>query len=120
LGVGILLSPIGWDGQPDLTLQPGDGRDVFWIDPRVLYRLHDQTVEVYAEETDEDFTPAPELMHDNTTHSYDNGDGSFQVKNVRSGQSVCILPNCERLGNGIFTLEFGGNNAGTRHRIETK
>lgn len=33
-------------GVPLVGLQPDDGREHDWIDPRALYRLHDQTVEL--------------------------------------------------------------------------
>ena len=32
-----------------VTMTPWDGREVDWIDPRKLYRLHSQTVEVSIE-----------------------------------------------------------------------
>ena len=63
LGVGIFsVQPDGQDEQINSTvLAPGDGREVFWIDPRKLYRLHDQTVDVWVEETTEAVSPAPNL-----------------------------------------------------------
>ncbi len=46
LGVGILALPmVPWNGQPAVALLPGDGRKKFWMDPRALYRGHDQTVD---------------------------------------------------------------------------
>ena len=50
LGVGVLhTEPCDWDerGNPTIILKPEDGRRELWIDPRKLYRLHDQTVEVF-------------------------------------------------------------------------
>lgn len=50
LGVGIL------DYQPEhsdmVGLKPLDGRTELWIDPDKLYRLHDQTVDLFIEEID--------------------------------------------------------------------
>jgi hypothetical protein len=63
LGVGIFSTQPD-EGDPKITstiLAPGDGREAFWLDPRKLYRLHDQTVDVFVEETDAEFTPAPDL-----------------------------------------------------------
>jgi hypothetical protein len=51
-------------GDPNITatvLAPSDGRETFWMDPRKLYRLHDQTVDVLVEETADEFTVAPDL-----------------------------------------------------------
>lgn len=54
LGVGRLeVLPCDWE--PDtriLEIHPSVPRDELWLDPHVLYRLHDQTVDVYAAETD--------------------------------------------------------------------
>jgi hypothetical protein len=63
LGVGILhTEPCEYDHKVTSTsLEPGDGRDTFWFDPRKLYRLHDQTVDIFVEETADEFTPAPDL-----------------------------------------------------------
>lgn len=46
LGTGTLrVSPSGFDESPIVFgLEPDDGRDTDWFDPRILYRLHDQTV----------------------------------------------------------------------------
>jgi hypothetical protein len=41
-----------------VIMAPDDGRERFWIDPRQLYKLHDQTVELYMEETTEKFSTA--------------------------------------------------------------
>lgn len=61
LGVGTFeLNPAD-DGSPLYTLRPGDGRKTLWIDPRKLYRLHDQTVDLFIEVTEEAFSPAPDL-----------------------------------------------------------
>jgi len=52
LGVGILTldcNPIG----TSIGLHPSDGRQHFWLDPRKLYRLHDQTVQLQCIETDQ-------------------------------------------------------------------
>jgi len=52
MGTGTLsLGPKsdGTQGEMVIGLVPEDGREYFWIDPRKLYRLHDQTVELWAE-----------------------------------------------------------------------
>lgn len=37
----------------EIGLRPDDGREHDWLDPRALYRLHEQTVDLYLE-TDQD------------------------------------------------------------------
>jgi hypothetical protein len=59
IGVGefILESiPIGMK-DCSISILPNDGRKIFLIDPRKFYMLHDQTVEIYIEKTEEDFSP---------------------------------------------------------------
>jgi len=43
LGTGTIF----YDDHETIGLRPDDGRDRDWLDPRKLYRLHDQTVELY-------------------------------------------------------------------------
>jgi len=50
--------------ETSIIMEPGDERSYFWIDPHKLYRLHNQTVEISIEETDEPFTTAPEGWDD--------------------------------------------------------
>jgi hypothetical protein len=51
------------DGVPAVVLRPGDPRDELWIDPRKLYRLHDQTVELLIEETEDAFSSVAVLAN---------------------------------------------------------
>lgn len=46
LGTGTLIvAPSGVEESPvTFGLRPDDGRETDWFDPRILYRLHDQTV----------------------------------------------------------------------------
>ena len=60
LGVGTIAIQPSWEASGvAVALRPDDGRADFWIDPRKLYRLHDQTVELFAEPTDEPADPPP-------------------------------------------------------------
>ena len=43
LGTGLLFTETD-DGYTGLGVRPEDGRDTDWLDPRALYRCHDQTV----------------------------------------------------------------------------
>jgi len=104
VGVGLLdIELCEWEKTiTEILLRPGDARNELWIDPRKLYRLHDQTVGLYVELTDDDFSPKTDL----TTQApgmISNGDGSFQVKQLKS-DSVKILPKVERMGGGMFIL----------------
>jgi hypothetical protein len=47
---GILNITIDQEMGLCFILKPEDNRRELWIDPRKLYKLHDQTVEVYLEE----------------------------------------------------------------------
>lgn len=51
LGEGTLrIKPAAWSGIGlEFGLEPDDGRQTDWFDPRKLYKLHDQTVEITVE-----------------------------------------------------------------------
>lgn len=106
LGVGILRLE-GSDYDPtlvDLVLKPNDGRSELWYDPRKLYRLHDQTVEVYAEETEDPFSDAPQIKQEEEgVKSF--GDGSFQMKGLDTVVNGDLFaPTIEKIGEGTFML----------------
>jgi hypothetical protein len=44
LGVGTLFAEVSDYGTPTIGVKPGDGRAADWMDPRALYRCHNQTV----------------------------------------------------------------------------
>jgi hypothetical protein len=94
-------------------LVPADGRGMLWLDPRKLYRLHDQTVELFVEETADDFSPKPELCEKvSKDEVLSTGDGFMQVKGEDPRQ---VLPSVESLGGGMFVVTAPGYKpAGTR------
>ena len=109
LGVGIFhTEPCEYDSKVVSTfLEPGDDRDTFWFDPRKLYRLHDQTVDIFVEETADEFTPAPDLTAKDEG-MVSNGDGSFQSKGVELSGRTRIKPRVERIGDGLFVMTQPG------------
>ena len=104
VGVGLPLLEKSWDDIPSLLLTPEDGRLVNWIDPRILYRLHDQTVELYAETTEDPCHPAPDLEVPTEEGVHCFGDDSFQVKNVDPETLARVIPKVIPLGDGVFML----------------
>lgn len=52
LGPGILRIGLveAWDSSvtTSVGLEPEDDRPTLWLDPRALYRLHDQTVDLFV------------------------------------------------------------------------
>ena len=105
LGVGTfrlgLIPQYAEDQSISMGLEPGDGRQELWIDPRLLYRIHDQTVEVHVEETDEDFTPFCGLRQIRADGVVANGDGSFQSK---TDAIEGVIPRAVQMGDGLFFL----------------
>jgi len=118
LGIGVLhLDNAGYEGRLAVVLEPGDGRLKFWMDPHKLYRLHDQTVDLFVEPTEEDFTPAPNLTAQGK-EAVDNGDGSFQVKGMKDGERFTIPGTITKLGAGMFVLDpASGREKGKRRKI---
>jgi hypothetical protein len=108
LGVGPLyIESDQWSPSKFVVgIKPSDGRRKFWIDPRRLYRLHDQTVKLLVEETDEPETddPTSEMKSHSENAMRSNGDGSFQVKVEDETGGVFIKPKFERLGGGMFMV----------------
>lgn len=105
LGVGVLhMEPGFTDSEHTLKLHPGDAREVFWMDPRKLYRLHDQTVEVFVEETAADFSPIPDIQASTASEeAMVVADGVIQVKTVEDG-AFYITPKIENMGDGMFIV----------------
>lgn len=64
LGVGIFEEgSLEWQDTPTISLKPSDGREEFWFDPRKLYRLHDQTLDLFIKETEDDFAPVADVRN---------------------------------------------------------
>lgn len=123
LGVGDLGSAKGWDEMPDIFLTPKDPSKDLWMDPRKLYRLHDQTVVVYVEETDEPFSKRPNLKATTDEAAISNGDGTFQVRTKAEWPppkgKVEIAPKIERVGDDMFVVApAGASPKGTRHKLK--
>lgn len=106
IGVGILGSEsvvFGAEGTA-LTLEPNDGRPTWWIDPHVLYRLHDQTIELYAEETEEDAVPFDTMVTTEEPIAEVLEGGVVQVKGTDDLAEYNIQPKIENLGDGLFSV----------------
>lgn len=96
LGVGqIGLEPCAYSPIPCILLKPEDGRREFWMDPYKLYRLHDQTVELYAEETELPYHDAPHFEVESGVKA--NGDGSFQVSGLNPDEIGKVLPKVQKV-----------------------
>jgi hypothetical protein len=107
LGVGIfeVEEPAPDTGSPIFVLQPGDGREKLWIDPRILYRLHSQTVDVFLEETEAECTPAADLSCAEPGRIYA-GEGFLQAKEISEEDTLKPVPpkKIEKLGGGTFMI----------------
>lgn len=121
LGVGTLqLESNGYSDNPAsemaFGLKPSDQREMFWLDPLVLYKLHDQTVRLYIEETDEPDSLLTIVENVESDEAIATGDG-FQCPSVK--EKVTILSNFTNLGDDTFMVETAGNDSpvGTRFKI---
>jgi hypothetical protein len=121
LGVGVLrLEDPGFGWLPAVTLVPEDNRESLWFDPRKLYRLHDQTVDVFVEETSEPFSPAPDIKLDSGTEpeAIDLPGGYTQVKNTRPDVNYRIPAHLEKIGDGLFRIDLPRHETGKRRKLE--
>lgn len=102
IGVGVLgLDPCSESPGPAMSLQPEDGREHLWIDPRKLYRLHDQTIRLYIEETSDACHPAPDIDLGPEEGCVSTGDG-LQFRGKRTPLKVAPKP--ISLGDGLYHL----------------
>lgn len=85
-------------------LEPSDGRPTLWLDPRILYRLHDQTVRILAIETAEPDSDAPSIRLRKGVFAA--GDNNVQVAGEKyaTAKSVTIAPIIIPLGDGAFSV----------------
>lgn len=116
LGVGVLNVGAAWEpGLTKFVLEPEDGREHFWIDPRLLYRLHDQTVELYAEETTDACHAAPDLKSgDSGVAGTGDPDAQWQTKGVEAEDISTIEVQVESLGDGMFRVSPPDMSEGSR------
>jgi hypothetical protein len=112
LGVGILqLEPCSWDSLSSIALIPKDRRSDLWIDPRILYQIHDQTVELYGEETEEDFHEAPGIEFEEGAISL--GEIGIQAKKICA---ISIPPKIKEMGRGMLAVTYEAPAEGTKMR----
>jgi len=112
LGVGILRVGLvaAWDSSvtASVGIEPEDGRDTLWIDPRILYRLHDQTVGLAVELTDAPCHPVPDIQP-TAQGAKSCGGGSIQVCHRDLTEGMRIAPRIESLGDGMFSVSHAFN-----------
>ncbi|HEX6369879.1 MAG TPA: hypothetical protein VF006_13250 [Longimicrobium sp.] len=92
--------------QVGIGTAPSDGRADLWLDPRVLYVLHDQTVELLVEETaDPESAPSPLLEQPVEDGVIVNADGeTLQLRGeaFEGCGFVTLLPDVELVPGGIL------------------
>jgi hypothetical protein len=107
IGVGILRGTYcSWSDMPQIGLEPTEEpRAELWLDPRILYRLHDQTIVLAAESTADHDHPSPDLTF-KESGAISNGDGTFQASGSGYVNGVRILPSIESIPDmhGAFTI----------------
>lgn len=107
------------DDQMDMGIMPADGRDKYWLDPHILYRLHDQTVKIYGEPTFEPFHPAPQIVPVREAgKAISNGDGTFQMVGAMP-ETLNVLPKMERIGDGLFMVMMPNSIGNKGEEFET-
>ena len=92
--------------QVGIGTAPSDGRAELWLDPRVLYVLHDQTVELLIEETaDPESAPSPLLdqpVEDGVMMTADGETMQFRGAGFEACSVVTILPDVEPVPGGFL------------------
>lgn len=90
--------------QVGIGIAPSDGRQHLWLDPEKLYRLHDQTVDLFVKPTsDPESSPSPLvdcLVEDGMMVNVDGE--SLQIRGAGFGGSpFIILPEVESIQGGV-------------------
>lgn len=92
--------------QVGIGTAPSDGRAELWLDPRVLYVLHDQTVELLIAETaNSESAPSPLLdqrVEDGVIVNADGETLQFRGEGFEACDSVRILPDVELVPGGFL------------------
>jgi len=106
LGQGTLFrEDCSW-GSDAIGVQPTDGRTQDWMDIKALYRVHEQTVDLF-------FIPGGEMEPYEVGASNEEGsvttgsDGTgayFQVKSKSRSEEGRIVPQVKPLGGGMFVI----------------
>lgn len=82
--------------QVGIGTAPNDGRTQLWFDPRILYMLHDQTVELLIEETADPGSPPSPLLdrpvEDGVIVNRDGRTLQFRGERLERCGSVTLLP----------------------------
>lgn len=116
LGVGTLdLEWQEWASVAAIQLVPKDGREMFWFDPRQLYQLHDQTVDLFVEKTRAPFSKAPDIEIVEEDGVLAVGDGYFQTAGGRRPKR--LAPTIEKLGGGLFVMSPPPSTKGARIKV---
>jgi hypothetical protein len=100
LGIGKLCTRKTEDSI-GVSILPEDNREKYLFDPKILYRLIEQTVEIFIEETDEDEHSAPVYEEVDEDCVISLGDGNIQTKGKNKNK---IIPEMEKIDDGLFLV----------------
>lgn len=85
-------------------LKPDDGREQLWIDPLKLYEIHDQTVELWIEETESDCSKISTVEVDNRIGAISDGEGGCQVNGINLNKKFRLRPKLESVDNDLYRV----------------
>jgi hypothetical protein len=121
IGTGkLFVIPISWGNGLSIGLQPQDGREEQWIDPGILYRLHDQTIQLFATTTDQPDHDAPNIYPICESGAITNGDGTIQIRSKKPlGKKIFIKPKFEKIADGLFAVHRPDDSPGEVFEIDT-
>ncbi|MFA6661434.1 MAG: hypothetical protein WCS56_00205 [Bacilli bacterium] len=107
IGVGHLFIEKGFGGNTAIGLIPSDGRETLWLNPIKLYRLHDQTIDIFIEETTDKDSPKAEFSDEGSEGGIANGDGTIQILDRQAFKrkaDIFAPPKFTSLGDGLFVV----------------
>lgn len=110
LGIGTLHVNLNQVGGLQFALRPKDGREMYWFDPNLLYKCHNQTVVFHMEETTEEEHAAPVINMVRDTKSILAVEGGMQCleksfDKLKKDAHV-VVPKATRLGDALLELNL--------------
>jgi hypothetical protein len=107
LGCGVLRiddNKIGLEPETYIGLEPETYRDELWLDPRLLYRLHDQTILLSIQAAgDLPCHPVPQIEPKEADGVLAVDEVSFQVRGGPMPRRICCAK-VKPLGGGMFLI----------------
>lgn len=107
IGIGeFFQEDTQWSKYPAVGLKPDTERTIWWLNPYILYNLHDQSIELFIEETTEPSSVFS--IPKEKENMYILSDNGIQIKTKKTDiKKIELEPQIIPIGNGTFMVKHG-------------